>query len=202
MLDHELVKVESFYKSRMSDVERRASDLRDQLRELGEHRRIFHELHPDGQPPEWEVAMQKIPGGRQLLNNATNLAPRNNVHLRIPFVHSGDDSEGSGKGRANGINGKVLQEDQEESLRVAMAHDRDRRSYEPERYQKYRKELKDAVLEFYRELEILKNYRVRAIEYSVCDIVSHQLEILNFTGFRKALKKYEKTTKVIVIWFR
>ena len=168
LLDHELEKVEAFYKGRMLDVERRAADLRVQLRELGEHRRVFHELHPDGPPPEWETAVNKIlPGGKHLLNNAANLAP-NSVHLRIPFVHSGDDSEGSGKSRnrhdANGHpagngNGKG-KEDDTQSLRAAMAKDRDRQSYEPERYQKYRRELKNAVLEFYRELEILKNYRV------------------------------------------
>lgn len=51
--------------------------------------------------------------------------------------------------------------------------------FDPERYQKYKKELRTAVLEYYRQLELIKNYR-----------------ILNLTGFRKALKKFEKTTGV------
>ncbi|KAI0266051.1 EXS family-domain-containing protein [Gloeopeniophorella convolvens] len=51
----------------------------------------------------------------------------------------------------------------------------------PEEYQHARKRLKRAALEHYRGLEVLNNYR-----------------ILNITGFRKALKKFEKLTKVPV----
>jgi hypothetical protein len=50
---------------------------------------------------------------------------------------------------------------------------------DPEEYRHARKKLKKAVLEHYRCLEMLNDYRV-----------------LNITGFRKALKKYEKVTKV------
>ncbi|KAG8728538.1 hypothetical protein FRC12_021664, partial [Ceratobasidium sp. 428] len=50
---------------------------------------------------------------------------------------------------------------------------------DPETYKNARKKLKRAVLEFYRGLELLQNYR-----------------ILNWTGFRKALKKFEKVTKI------
>ncbi|KAJ7598998.1 SPX domain-containing protein [Mycena floridula] len=48
-----------------------------------------------------------------------------------------------------------------------------------EEYQTAKKQLKKAVVEHYRGLEALKNYR-----------------ILNITGIRKALKKFEKTTKI------
>lgn len=51
--------------------------------------------------------------------------------------------------------------------------------HDPEAYQRAKKKLKKAVLEFYRGLELLQNYR-----------------ILNLTGFRKALKKFDKATKV------
>ncbi|QRW04806.1 xenotropic and polytropic retrovirus receptor 1 [Ceratobasidium sp. AG-Ba] len=51
--------------------------------------------------------------------------------------------------------------------------------HDPDAYQRAKKRLKKAVLEFYRGLELLQNYR-----------------ILNVTGFRKALKKFEKTTKI------
>ncbi|KAH7923429.1 SPX-domain-containing protein [Leucogyrophana mollusca] len=51
--------------------------------------------------------------------------------------------------------------------------------HDPQEYQHAKKKLKKAVVEYYRGLEVLNNYR-----------------ILNLTGFRKALKKYEKLTKV------
>ncbi|KAG9081541.1 hypothetical protein FRC06_005512, partial [Ceratobasidium sp. 370] len=51
--------------------------------------------------------------------------------------------------------------------------------HDPDAYQRAKKKLKRAVLEFYRGLELLQNYR-----------------ILNLTGFRKALKKFEKVTKI------
>lgn len=53
------------------------------------------------------------------------------------------------------------------------------KQFDPERYQKYKKELRTAVVEYYRQLELIKNYR-----------------ILNLTGFRKALKKFEKVTGI------
>jgi hypothetical protein len=68
-----------------------------------------------------------------------------------------------------------------EAIRAAaMSHD-------PQRYIAARKKLKAAVLEYYRGLELLKNYRV-----------------LNRVGFGKVLKKFEKATGVAGIndaWF-
>ncbi|KAF9518909.1 hypothetical protein BS47DRAFT_1358546 [Hydnum rufescens UP504] len=49
----------------------------------------------------------------------------------------------------------------------------------PEEYHQNKKKLKKALLEHYRGMELLNNYR-----------------ILNLTGFRKALKKFEKVTKI------
>ncbi|KAM5537632.1 hypothetical protein V8D89_008710 [Ganoderma adspersum] len=51
--------------------------------------------------------------------------------------------------------------------------------YDPEEYQHAKKQLKKAVLECYRGLELLNNYRT-----------------LNLIGFRKALKKFEKVTRI------
>ncbi|KAJ8503472.1 hypothetical protein ONZ45_g10826 [Pleurotus djamor] len=53
------------------------------------------------------------------------------------------------------------------------------RELDPEEYHHAKKKLKRAVIEHYRGLEALKNYR-----------------ILNITGFRKALKKFEKFTRI------
>ena len=67
---------------------------------------------------------------------------------------------------------------------------------DPDEYQHAKKRLKKAVLEHYRALQMLHNYRVTV--YFVAEIVypltRHQ--ILNVTGFRKALKKFEKVTRV------
>ncbi|CAE7131059.1 unnamed protein product, partial [Rhizoctonia solani] len=54
----------------------------------------------------------------------------------------------------------------------------DRAAHDPDAYRRAKKKLKKAVLEFYRSLEYLQNYR-----------------ILNVTGFRKALKKFDKIAK-------
>ena len=52
-------------------------------------------------------------------------------------------------------------------------------AYNPDAYKRYKRRLRAATLESYKGLEVLKNYRV-----------------LNLTGFRKALKKFEKAAKV------
>ena len=41
-LDQELEKVEAFYRARESEAMIRATALKEQLRELQDHRRIFH----------------------------------------------------------------------------------------------------------------------------------------------------------------
>ncbi|OBZ67468.1 Phosphate transporter PHO1 [Grifola frondosa] len=54
-----------------------------------------------------------------------------------------------------------------------------RSNFDPDEYQHAKKQLKKAVLECYRGLEVLSNYRT-----------------LNLIGFRKALKKFEKVTNI------
>ncbi|KAG5646759.1 hypothetical protein DXG03_002445 [Asterophora parasitica] len=70
-----------------------------------------------------------------------------------------------------------LPEEEEERLKAGGR--RMGLSSDPEDYIYAKKKLKKAVLEHYRGLEMLHNYR-----------------ILNLTGFRKALKKFEKCTKI------
>ncbi|KAF8830706.1 hypothetical protein HHX47_DHR2001164 [Lentinula edodes] len=57
---------------------------------------------------------------------------------------------------------------------------------DPEEYQTAKKKLNKAVFEHYRGLEMLQNYRFDF------------MQILNITGFRKALKKFEKVTRIPV----
>ncbi|CAD6576022.1 MAG: hypothetical protein TREMPRED_001560 [Tremellales sp. Tagirdzhanova-0007] len=181
LLEHELQKVEDFYTARETEAKHRAHDLRDQLYELAEHRKIYHELYPNGMP-EWEANF-----GHML---PTQVAPTRlaevfqKLHLRIPFVHedNGKASSSNDHSRLPSPNGHVTghaDEARRNQLRDEMKADKEHHTYSPERYQKYKKELKVAVLDFYRHLEVIKNYR-----------------ILNFTGFRKALKKFEKTTRI------
>ncbi|WWC91724.1 uncharacterized protein L201_006671 [Kwoniella dendrophila CBS 6074] len=212
-LEHELDKVESFYLAREGEAMRRAHDLRDQLKELAEHRKIYHELYPHG-IPEWETKVNRIlpqaaaqvgislptttPGAGGLSKLAQKLGLQSD-HLS-PY-HSGNATSGNNTDSSNNqennnthlqVNGNpspnrstspmLMNEHERSSLREAMAADKDHQTYNPERYQKYKKELKTAVLEFYRQLELIKNYR-----------------IMNLTGFRKALKKFEKTTKIVCL---
>ena len=162
LLEHELQKVEDFYTARETEAKHRAHDLRDQLYELAEHRKIYHELYPNGMP-EWEANF-----GHML---PTQVAPTRlaevfqKLHLRIPFVHedNGKASSSNDHSRLPSPNGHVTghaDEARRNQLRDEMKADKEHHTYSPERYQKYKKELKVAVLDFYRHLEVIKNYRV------------------------------------------
>ncbi|WRT70222.1 uncharacterized protein IL334_007217 [Kwoniella shivajii] len=196
-LEHELDKVENFYLAREGEAMRRAHDLKDQLKELAEHRKIYHELYPAG-IPEWEAKVGKLLPNAAAQVTAPGIAK---LRHRLGFSNSNEESNGHGNNDDSGdVNNQkssnlqveenrqpgqrsnsplMMNEHERTSLREAMKADKDHQTYNPERYQKYKKELRTAVLEFYRQLELIKNYR-----------------IMNLTGFRKALKKFEKTTKI------
>ena len=157
LLGHELDKVESFYAAREQEAIHRAHDLRDQLRELAEHRKIYHDLYPDGLP-EWEVKVGRILPDSVTSSGLAGVAQK--LHLRIPFVHE-DDQRSNGNPGARAPSPNVMDDGRRSRLRDAMAADKEHNTYSPERYQKYKKELRAAVLEFYRQLELIKNYRVR-----------------------------------------
>ncbi|KIR53486.1 hypothetical protein I315_04079 [Cryptococcus gattii Ru294] len=183
LLQRELDKVEKFYVEREQEAIKRAHDLRVQLRELADHRKLYHEIYPEG-IPEWEAKM-----GRILPNGVQSRAPVFNK-LRSRFKYTFDDRENSFSNTnerpnkdanvaSSGSQSPVMSEHERQHLRQAMTEDKEHQTYSPERYQKYKKDLRNAVLEFYRQLELIKNYR-----------------IMNLTGFRKALKKFEKVTKI------
>lgn len=179
LLSRELDKVENFYIAREREAIRRQEDLKDQLTVLAEHRKIYHELYPDGLT-EWEANIGRIvPAARGPVSLTHKAAQK----IRFPFVRSDTYGDGSKKkddgkppqlhGNKDGrMNGDL------NALREAMIADKDHKTYSPERYTKHKKELRGACQEFYRHLERIKNYR-----------------IMNMTGFRKALKKYEKLTR-------
>lgn len=162
LLDHELDKVEKFYVAREQDAVRRAHDLRDQLRELAEHRKLYHELYPEGMP-EWEMKV-----GRMLPSTAQIRVPAfSQLRSRVKYIFNDEGNANDPERKSTGADSDrerpkspVMGEDERRTLREAMAADKDHQTYSPERYQKYKKELRTAVLEFYRQLELIKNYRV------------------------------------------
>lgn len=187
LLLRELDKVETFYIAREREAVRRNIELKDQLTVLAEHRKIYHELYPEGLT-EWEASIGRImPGARRPVTFGHKAAQK--LHLRIPFTRSDTaldtakkDAEQKPSPNLNGNHDGRMNDDLK-ALREAMIADKDHKTYSPERYTKHKRELRAAVQDFYRHLERIKNYR-----------------ILNMTGFRKALKKFEKTTKVSYTW--
>ncbi|KAJ9120852.1 hypothetical protein QFC22_002786 [Naganishia vaughanmartiniae] len=165
VLDAELEKVEAFYHERESDAIRRSHELQAQLKELAEHRRVFHEAEGERQKN----------GVRKYLTAPMQIAQE--VQKRVPFVTPANTGVNNANGHAEpdslGNSGKVKHQETDSERDQIM------KEFDPEKYQRYKKKLKVAMVEHYKELEILKNYR-----------------ILNLTGFKKALKKFEKTAKI------
>lgn len=160
LVEEELKKVEDFYTARGRDATHRAHDLRDQLHELAEHRKIYHELYPNGLP-QWEANFGRIIPEQVAQTGIAGIAQK--LHLRVPFVHENDAKDARGNGNGQGpiaLPTGPADEAKRDRLRNAMREDKDHHTYSPERYQKYKQELKTAVLEFYRQLELVKNYRV------------------------------------------
>lgn len=146
VLDGELEKVEAFYHERESDAIRRSHQLQAQLKELAEHRRVFHEAEEE----------RNKNGVRKYLNAPMQIAQE--VQKRVPFVTTANTDGITGNGHAAPDDlGKQTSDTQQEtdSEREQMM-----KEFDPEKYQRYKKKLKVAVVEHYKELEILKNYRV------------------------------------------
>ncbi|KAL1759592.1 EXS family-domain-containing protein [Schizophyllum commune] len=167
LLDAELEKVESFYLDREKEMQERTVLLREQLNELNDHRKLFYPKAKlpavDGAPIEKTLTKTTTKSGGGFLDSNRDR------------YHQGEtpDSE----------------EDIEDRLppsppatpveRSSTPQPRRRVMLDPDEYQHAKKRLKKAVLEHYRALQMLHNYR-----------------ILNVTGFRKALKKFEKVTRI------
>ncbi|GLB42048.1 putative EXS family protein [Lyophyllum shimeji] len=179
-LDAQLDKIESFYTAREAEMIARTKVLRMQLEELGDHKKLVQATHSRN-PSSWSTALIIGLQDKLGLTQAPKLAARRaerpdtkDGNTDLPWNRASVGLETLGKG-------KEKEEDAESEI------EEDRRSFgrtvglssDPEDYLYAKKKLKKAVLEHYRGLEVLHNYR-----------------ILNLTGFRKALKKFEKTTKI------
>ncbi|OCB90034.1 EXS family protein/ERD1/XPR1/SYG1 family protein [Sanghuangporus baumii] len=168
-LDKELEKVEDFYLARGRDALLRASALKQQLRELEDHRKLFYEARAA------ETTWKSILVPRQVAHRlpeiqfpnavrGSKLDPAKDAAAVQTLSSPQDNSKGSRSRSSSPIN-----------TRTGFGRIR----LDPDEYKNAKKNLKKAILEYYRGLELLNNYRV-----------------LNLTGFRKALKKFEKTVKV------
>ncbi|KAJ9105328.1 hypothetical protein QFC21_001696 [Naganishia friedmannii] len=165
VLDGELEKVEAFYHERESDAIRRSHQLQAQLKELAEHRRVFHEAEGE----------RNKNGVRKYLNAPMQIAQE--VQKRVPFVTTVNTEGNNNNGHA--VPGDLAKQASDTQQETDSEREQMMKEFDPEKYQRYKKKLKVAVVEHYKELEILKNYR-----------------ILNLTGFKKALKKFEKTARI------
>ncbi|WFD29677.1 Xenotropic and polytropic retrovirus receptor 1 [Malassezia sp. CBS 17886] len=178
-LDYEVTRIVHFYEVREHEAIDRLSMLVVQLTELAEHRREYktQALHAlSGQQSGLSRILSMVPRGleadelRRVRLNAQNL-------MREPPAER--DTEAGDKRRAEAI--KHLHN---MSIDEAIPPEADGRHahatrHNPVRYRAARRKLKKAVLENYRALEILNNYR-----------------ILNRTGFMKILKKFDKMLDV------
>ncbi|KIM22136.1 hypothetical protein M408DRAFT_18233 [Serendipita vermifera MAFF 305830] len=157
-LDMELAKVQNFYREREKDALVRSALIKEQLNDLKDHRRIFHAYEEQQSGFIVPKAIGKL---------AAHLSPS-----RMPWAlgHKDDHDDTVGPGPTQSTSRPGVSRQGSPQPR-----------FDPDEYQNAKKKLKKAVLEFYRGIEYLHNYR-----------------ILNLTGFRKALKKFEKATQIRV----
>lgn len=207
MLDAELDKVESFYLLREKEMLDRSYMLQVQLNELNDHRKLFHEAYTQ---VSWIssvlTATTKKLGLHQVVQKTAapvkSLAPKVSqtklaVSAVLPYRGtkqvSGDRESAASTSvlplspiRKFGKRMKDPEQDDDSCEEADSIKDSKKKhpiplSADPDSYLYAKRKLKKAVLEHYRGLEVLHNYRV-----------------LNITGFRKALKKFEKVTKISV----
>ncbi|KIJ61833.1 hypothetical protein HYDPIDRAFT_169443 [Hydnomerulius pinastri MD-312] len=235
LLDAELDKIESFYAEREKEMRERGKRLREQLNELGIHRRKFYESTAHHSAPGWAkkahlslpAALLSLtqPDGHMNMDEADEndknvimasesgrggrYGRDNPVALVSPITPNGRRSAEITGSRKKGKTAYTAapEEPASEAQSISPKSDttlspnaRDgsttppkkgsttppqkvanatKHALDPQEYQHAKKRLKKAVVEYYRGLEVLNNYR-----------------ILNLTGFRKALKKYEKITRI------
>ncbi|KAG6825899.1 hypothetical protein H0H92_001930, partial [Tricholoma furcatifolium] len=188
-LDEELEKIDVFYAAREAEMMDRTRMLHEQLDELGDHKKLVQSVQPSN-PKSWTariLAMLKdnlhlssppieIPRAKDVLEPE----PSRNDSLERKNPDSGLECKGGTEDAGVDANDDPERKNAaNEDKKWSPTRHGQVLSSDPEDYFHAKKKLKKAVLEHYRGLEVLQNYR-----------------ILNYTGFRKALKKFEKATKI------
>ncbi|KAF5390741.1 hypothetical protein D9757_004545 [Collybiopsis confluens] len=168
-LDREVEKIETFYDARKREMETRTKVIKAQLTELEVHHQRFHEA-------------QARNVNHNPLTSALHFTSKLMAHgpALVPSSSSGSENEedsSMSKSKRELADTEQRGEPSRNSLDQRPSAARD--DLNPEDYENAKKKLQKAVIEHYRGLEMLQNYR-----------------ILNITGFRKALKKFEKLTRV------
>jgi hypothetical protein len=192
VLDGQLEKVDNFYQERLDEAIKRCKELRLQLQELGEHRRIFHEAeqHNGRRFPRRRAVKDILPATAGAISNSVQRlanitrpdeSPAGGENSRHNSRdHSRNHSRGQSRSDSPRINGthangqaekgSIRQDRVSSSSNVSASGGQEsqpsRRArferqpdFSPELYQKYKRKLRLAVLEYYKELEVLKNYR-------------------------------------------
>lgn len=162
-LDLELNKINTFFKKKESQSVQRYLLLQDQLVQLREHRQNKHNLNEDGdyessvKEPEEGLTRKLAGGGKQALSKFRKWDLPSLPRFR--FLD---------KDLANNSDPLYDRRDYKKNVTPAPVH---------VPYSLAKRQLKHAILEFYRSLELLKSYRA-----------------LNRTACRKMIKKFDKTT--------
>ncbi|KAI5834222.1 hypothetical protein K523DRAFT_231066, partial [Schizophyllum commune Tattone D] len=180
LLDAELEKVESFYLDREKEMQERTVLLREQLNELNDHRKLFYAVHSrDGRawgvpfpiPIKPDIKLRlRAPKPKAKLP-AVDGAPIEKT-LTKTTTKSGGGLFDTNRDRYHQGETPDSEEDIEDRLppsppatpveRSSTPQPRRRVMLDPDEYQHAKKRLKKAVLEHYRALQMLHNYRVRA----------------------------------------
>lgn len=199
LLDSELEKVDSFYAEREKEMRDRGKLLKEQLNELGLHRKKYYESNADATAPSWATRARSCLTATLLaITQCHTDKGDNQPELEAFGSYQGGQSITTGDGGNSerkfmsplpastaGYSSQVasLKSNRSTPPTKANGNVQPRNNgapfTSPQEYQNAKKRLKKAVVEYYRGLEALNNYR-----------------ILNLTGFRKAVKKYEKITQV------
>ncbi|KIK56661.1 hypothetical protein GYMLUDRAFT_174084, partial [Collybiopsis luxurians FD-317 M1] len=158
-LDKELEKIEKFYDARKSEMEARTKVIEAQLIELNIHHQRFNEARAKNSGNLWSSALHFTT--RLVAQSSDADGEPETPRIKTP------ETEETAHGQPSPIS---LDKRRSTSTREEL---------DPEEYVNAKKKLQKAVIEHYRALEMLQNYR-----------------ILNVTGFRKALKKFEKITRI------
>ncbi|KAI0346442.1 EXS-domain-containing protein [Trametopsis cervina] len=118
-------------------------------------------------------------------NSSVPLQHENSDDATLQHNNASGSGSSGGSGTEDGVKGwkklrhSFQRDDPSKKPGPSTSPDRSHARYDPDEYAHAKKSLKKAVLECYRGLEVLENYRT-----------------LNLIGFRKALKKFEKIAKI------